>query len=457
VKVPHIQELTKSDLDDLRREIHIMATNPHPNIMRFMGACTVPGRFRIVMELLDGDLEHLILGGPGHKLSLYTRLKMAKEAALGMNWLHCSDPAIIHRDLKLENLMYRQIEGQYNVVVCDFGLSVIKPKAQKTLTAAAKGTPLTRAPEIMEGRPFNCKADVYSFGMCVWEITTTKDLFPHHSDYNEFKHAICVDGERPPLPSDMLPSLKDFMEACWAKNPDDRPDFGEITNRLDEIMIDAAIPGEGGRELWKSCFLREHEIKWPKFVTMFYRYLGLRRPHDTGEREVSETVGKYRALKALVAKPKTDCDNSLFVEIQHFGNIVEWFAPLERAVVGEENILDRMLDICSKPWFHGDISLAETQRRLKVSNKEGTFLVRFSSVPGAFTITRISEGGVVKNVRISRNEDYQFYVNDEATYPNLEALIVNLQEQLNLNFPCFGSRFEDLGWKEPPSEYEVVA
>ena len=63
----------------------------------FMGACTVPKKFKIVMELLDGNLEQLLVNGDGKNLSLYKRLVMAKQAAEGMNWLHCSEPAIIHR------------------------------------------------------------------------------------------------------------------------------------------------------------------------------------------------------------------------------------------------------------------------------------------------------------------------------------------------------------------------
>jgi len=70
-----------------------------------MGACTIPGKFAIVMELLDGNLEELLFSNAGSKMRLFPRLIMAKEAALGMNCLHKKEPAIIHRDFKLENLM----------------------------------------------------------------------------------------------------------------------------------------------------------------------------------------------------------------------------------------------------------------------------------------------------------------------------------------------------------------
>jgi len=452
VKIPHVQQLSKEDLADLRREIHIMATNPHPNIMRFMGACTVPGKFKIVMELLTGDLEGFLLEGEGNKLSLYKRLKMAKEAALGMNWLHCSEPAIIHRDLKLENLMYAKIENSYSVRVADFGLSCIKPKNIKRLKDDAKGTPLTRAPEIMMGKPFNQKADVYSFGMTLWEIATCKDLFPHHSDYQEFMHCICVEGERPDV-TGLLPSLAQLLTDCWHRDPDHRPDFEAINARLDEILVEAAINDVGGRAFWKRNFLKEHSVPFTKFSRAFYRWMRLKMPLDTGEKEASDDVMRLRALKALVCKK--DDSNEDSVEICHFGSIIDWFAPMKPAEEGEENILDRMYHTCSLPWFHGDIDLSEAQRRLK-GMAGGTFLVRFSRVPGSFTITRLTEDQVTKNARISRNEDYEFYVNADQSYPSLEALIVDLQETLTLTTACPGSRFESMGLEEGLSGYEVI-
>ena len=77
-----------------------------------MGACTVPGQLMIVTELMRGDLESMLIGkyficriphleDEQANLSLLTRMKLAKDAALGVLWLHSSNPQIIHRDLKV--------------------------------------------------------------------------------------------------------------------------------------------------------------------------------------------------------------------------------------------------------------------------------------------------------------------------------------------------------------------
>lgn len=62
------------------------------------------------------------------------------------------------------------------------------------------------------GKQVDTKADVYSFGLVLWEIITGQPLFPHHDNYSSFKKAIVVDGERPPIPDTVPPTLKKLMQ-----------------------------------------------------------------------------------------------------------------------------------------------------------------------------------------------------------------------------------------------------
>lgn len=64
-----------------------------------MGISTHQEKLAIVMELLDGDLDTLLIKNKNRakSMSLYQRLSFARDAALGMNWLHSREPAIIHR------------------------------------------------------------------------------------------------------------------------------------------------------------------------------------------------------------------------------------------------------------------------------------------------------------------------------------------------------------------------
>jgi serine/threonine protein kinase len=123
-----------------------------------------------VSELLHTDLERLLRSE--QVLELSERVRMAKDAALGMNWLH-GISGIIHRDLKPANLL---VDSNLTVKLTDFGFAQLRPEREDEFLedgkGGAKGTPLWMAPEIMLGRPFTETVDVYSFGIILWQILT---------------------------------------------------------------------------------------------------------------------------------------------------------------------------------------------------------------------------------------------------------------------------------------------
>ena len=80
-----------------------------------------PGQFGIVMEYVSGGNLFQLLQDDKRKISNYQLMRIAKEVALGMNWLHSSQPPIIHRDLKLTNVL---LDGDLTAKLCDFGLAV---------------------------------------------------------------------------------------------------------------------------------------------------------------------------------------------------------------------------------------------------------------------------------------------------------------------------------------------
>jgi hypothetical protein len=82
----------------LSRALQTHRTNLHPNLILCLGACTEPSKFKIVLEIMDGDLERLLIkSAVGKKMTVWQRMALAKDAARGMLWLHSMNPAIIHR------------------------------------------------------------------------------------------------------------------------------------------------------------------------------------------------------------------------------------------------------------------------------------------------------------------------------------------------------------------------
>lgn len=117
-------------------ELDVMARLRHPNILLFMGACVRPGQLMLVMDYLPrGSLAQLLHSA--EPLALDLRMRMCRDVAAGMAWLHAHKPApIVHRDLKPENCLVAQ---NYTVVVCDFGIAQVKAFVGKSGGGTGQG------------------------------------------------------------------------------------------------------------------------------------------------------------------------------------------------------------------------------------------------------------------------------------------------------------------------------
>jgi serine/threonine protein kinase len=441
LKLLHKPIVDEKNLAAFKREVAIMSAFFHPNICLFMGACTVPGNFFILQEYMPrGDVEKL-LHNPDIQLSLCRRMVMAKDAALGMNWLHCNNPTFIHRDLKSSNLL---IDENWKVKVCDFGLSQVKEQGKMLKDDdLAKGTPLWMAPEVMQFKEFNEKADVYSFGIVLWEFLTRKEPFQNHTNYNKFKKAVCG-GERPIIPDDCEQSLKALIEDCWHPDPVKRPSFPNIIIRLDTIIIDVAVRDKLGRKFWKDNFMGKEEVTWQKFAEAFDDFLELPSDEDLSNEDFKRVNLNLKCLKAILAdKPQLKAEKKGdVVQLEHFGDLLEWMGPIgdPKTTPISNTILDNIRTLLEYSWFHGDIDTNTAQERL-TGKPGGTFLVRFSSStnPGWFTVSLISTQRVILHQRI-RHSPGSTYKIDNATYDSLPELV----RLRNFTQPCDGSRFTKL-------------
>lgn len=271
-KVFHNQKLTAEALDDFCTEMEILSKIHHPHVINFIGACLEP--LMIVTELMSGgDLEKLLLDHTSTPLSLLTRLQMAKDAALGMAWLHGSDPMILHRDVKTANFL---VDENLRVVVADFGLSDKLRKGSSTWDDNGyKGTIYFTSPEVLKNAVFNEKSDVYSFGIVLWQILTRKELYPDFKKVksNELEKAIfdtvVFKSVRPEIPADCPALFKALIEDCWSSDPNQRPPFSQVVERIDECIYHESIPNLKGRELWQEWFPGRQQVRWKQFWDHF--------------------------------------------------------------------------------------------------------------------------------------------------------------------------------------------
>lgn len=134
VKILKKKGWNSQDVEILKKEVSILTKIFHPNICLFMGACYEPGKMMIVSELMEnGDLKELIYSSA--ELPVLMRVRMLRDAARGMCWLHERESPILHRDLKPANLL---IDKHWRVKICDFGLSEIMKKGEPESDAPKK-------------------------------------------------------------------------------------------------------------------------------------------------------------------------------------------------------------------------------------------------------------------------------------------------------------------------------
>ncbi|WMV56633.1 hypothetical protein MTR67_050018 [Solanum verrucosum] len=223
-------------------EISLMKRLRHPNILLFMGAVTSPQRLCIVTEFLPRGSLFRLLQRNASKLEWRRRIHMALDVARGMNYLHHLSPPIVHRDLKSSNLL---VDKNWTVKVGDFGLSRLKHETYLA-TRTGKGTPQWMAPEVLRNEPSDEKSDVYSFGVILWELATEKIPWDNLNTMQVIA-AVGFMNQRLDIPKDVHPQLASIIESCWLSEPQSRPSFQELMEKLKDLQRQYVIQAQAAR------------------------------------------------------------------------------------------------------------------------------------------------------------------------------------------------------------------
>eukprot|EP01130_Rhizamoeba_saxonica_P014324 TRINITY_DN6250_c0_g1_i1.p1 TRINITY_DN6250_c0_g1~~TRINITY_DN6250_c0_g1_i1.p1 ORF type:complete len:590 (+),score=134.55 TRINITY_DN6250_c0_g1_i1:54-1823(+) len=430
IKVPK-KRLTPREMEVFTQEIMYMSKiSYHPNIVLFMGACVGP-TIHMITELCHTDLETMLKKHPN--LPLKERIFFARDAALGMNWLHGGK--IVHRDLKPANLL---VDSNGILKVADFGFCRLFSEGEGFIEHA--GTPLWMAPEILKNEMANEKCDVYSFGLIIYEIFTNKRPFKDIQDINELIDVV-TRGIRPNITADdMISPLPELIKSCWDNNPRARPDFSTIVYRINEAHVSHLISDPCGRLFWKKHFIHnqtndlEELVQWDDFKEILKDEIGLMN---------YDLIDK---IKEFVLKKNK---KNLFVEdvvsMESFNLALAWFGPFVNAKYGNRILF--LVDLIQKKgWFHGAISKTKANSRLEGDSRIGSYLIRLSSTDPLnypLTLSIVSENRSIMHWRISQhnpgkaNQRYGIsFKGKKVKFNTLYELIDACKIKLNLREPC---------------------
>ncbi|KAG6497360.1 hypothetical protein ZIOFF_045259 [Zingiber officinale] len=284
------------------QEVTVWHKLDHPNVTKFIGAAlgatnlsiqTENGHLGmpsnvccVVVEYLPGGaLKSFLIKHHRRKLAFKIVVQIALDLARGLSYLHSQK--IVHRDVKTENML---LDRTGTVKIADFGVARIEAQNPNDMTGET-GTLGYMAPEgrpsvgmfkekgeggvlsrrgslrikitmegckdvgplrtvergscncrctVLNGNPYNRKCDVYSFGICLWEIYCCDMPYPDLS-FSEITSAVVRQNLRPDIPRCCPSSLANVMKICWDANPDKRPEMNEVV-----VMLEAIDTSKGG-------------------------------------------------------------------------------------------------------------------------------------------------------------------------------------------------------------------
>nr|GEX41154.1 serine/threonine-protein kinase HT1-like [Tanacetum cinerariifolium] len=262
---------TEAEIQSLRaaftQEVAVWHKLDHPNVTKFIGATMGSSELNIqtengqismpsniccvVVEYLPGGaLKNYLIKNRRKKLAFKVVVQMALDLSRGLSYLHSQK--IVHRDVKTENML---LDKTRTVKIADFGVARVEASNPNDMTGET-GTLGYMAPEVLNGNPYNRKCDVYSFGICLWEIYCCDMPYPDLS-FSEVTSAVVRQNLRPEIPRCCPSSLANVMKRCWDANPDKRPEMDEVVTMLEAIDTSKGggmIPGDQAQGC--LCFRR---------------------------------------------------------------------------------------------------------------------------------------------------------------------------------------------------------
>ncbi|MEY4789093.1 MAG: hypothetical protein RLZ61_1311 [Planctomycetota bacterium] len=231
------------------READILKNLNNPNIVRLFGIGKFKGLRYYAMEVIDGDTLEAVLLRKG-AFSWDETIDLGKQICNALQ--HAHDNGVIHRDIKLSNLM---VTKQGILKLTDFGIAKDLDGTLLTGANCAIGTAAYMSPEQCRGESkVTGQSDLYSLGVVLFELLTGKRPFRGDNAVELFLHHVQSKPERPSRINLEIPKFLDTLVLhLLEKKAEDRPPSASVVAKiLEEIRVKILAQTSVGEDLAKS-------------------------------------------------------------------------------------------------------------------------------------------------------------------------------------------------------------
>lgn len=231
-----IKTLQKGKYDKtILKEVKLLESLRHPNIIFMMAVCSTITQFHIVMEYFHSYSLHDVIFEPTVKDKLpineTKKNRIAHQLCCAIAYLHLQKLPIIHRDIKPANVL---VNLQYVAKLCDLGLGKcndLEASLQSTIKGRFCGTMMFMAPEIfLHCKEATVNSDIWSLACTLTELYSETEVWDIENSlfrlYNELQK-LFVNGQKPN--TDTMPKrLKNIIDQCFHYNPCKRPNISAL-------------------------------------------------------------------------------------------------------------------------------------------------------------------------------------------------------------------------------------
>lgn len=261
-------KLTDTKLDKISRELEILSTLDHPNIIKYYETYNDDQYFHIVMEYCTGGelFERII------KKKYYPEIEACEVIyKIASAITHCHSHDIVHRDLKPENILYESMNEHSDIKIIDFGLGR-KHKSELDELHSIVGSPYYVAPEVLEGN-HDKKCDIWSLGVIMYVLICGSP--PFYSE-NKIELYYKIRNEQPTFQGKIWQKVSseaiDLIKEMLNKNPKKRPKSDKI---IEHSWFKTYLQGDYSyRQIDKDILIELRKFQQPRqFIRSILKFI----------------------------------------------------------------------------------------------------------------------------------------------------------------------------------------